>query len=690
MTATEPLNALAHPIWHPGEVAVQQRLGVAERMAKAAPRIIFDHMPDQHRDFYTSLPFMMIGTVDPAGDVWASLVMGKPGFIRSPDPRSLLIGHRPDQSDPAATGIAEGAAIGMLGIELANRRRNRMNGTVHGVSAEGFAVTVGHAFGNCPQYIQLRDFAFARDPQAPLTIEAEELPALDDAARAMIAAADTFFVASYVDLDHERQVDVSHRGGKPGFVRIGDDGRFTIPDFAGNLHYNTFGNFVANPRAGLIFIDFATGDMLQLTGEPALEFEGPEIEHFQGAERQWHFTPRRIIRRRGALPLRWQVQSSDYVSPNTAMTGSWEDTAARIAASELAARWRPMRIARIEQETPEIASFTLEPADGGAIANYKAGQHLPVRASIAGEAAPVVRTYTLSSAPSDGTYRLSVKRQGLFSGHLHGLSEGNVIEARGPAGDFFIEGHEKRPAVLIAAGVGITPMLAMLRQIVFEGLRTRGTRPTWLVHAARSRALRPFDGEIRSLVERAKGAVRFVTVHDEPDADEIEGEDFTWQGRFAAPDLARFLPFGDYDFYMCGPPGFMQGVYDGLRDLNVADNRIHAEAFGPSSLTRRPDLGADAPEPVPAATESVPVIFAASAKEARWEPEGGTLLELAEMRGVSAPFSCRRGTCGMCAAKLLKGKVAYSNKPSVAVAEGEVLVCSAVPHRDSGPLEIDL
>lgn len=302
----------------------------------------------------------------------------------------------------------------------------------------------------------------------------------------------------------------------------------------------------------------------------------------------------------------------------------------------------------------------------------------------------MVRTYTLSSAPSDGTYRLSVKQQGLFSGHLHGLSEGDVIEARGPAGDFFIEGHEKRAAVLIAAGVGITPMLAMLRQIVFEGLRTRGTRPTWLVHAARSRALRPFDAEISSLVEQAKGAVRFITVHDEPDAGEIEGEDFTWQGRFAALDLARFLPFGDYDFYMCGPPGFMQGVYDGLRDLNVADNRIHAETFGPSSLTRRPDLGAGAPEPVPAATESVPVIFAASAKEARWEPEGGTLLELAEARGVAAPYSCRRGTCGMCAAKLLKGKVAYSNKPSAAVADGEVLVCSAVPHRDSGPLEIDL
>ncbi len=676
--------------WHSGEVAVQERLGVAERMAKNGSRVVWDYMPEQHREFYGSIPFMMIGSVDSDGDVWASMAAGRPGFMTSPDPRELTVDFLPDASDPAAAGVKDGDAIGMLGIELSTRRRNRMNGIVHNATDSGFAVSVGHSFGNCPQYIQLRDFEFARDPKARVAIEAEELETLDDEARTMVAASDTFFVASYVDLDDERQVDVSHRGGKPGFVRIDENGRFTIPDFAGNLHYNTLGNFTVNPRAGLIFLDFASGDVLQITGDTEIVFEGPEIAHFQGAERLWHFTPRRIIRRRGALPIRWKLREADAFSPNSLMTGSWEDTAAKIEAEELARRWRAMRIVDVERETEEITSFLLEPTDGGSIASYKAGQHLPVRAILPGEKTPAIRTYTLSSAPSDGRYRLSVKRDGAFSNYLHSLSEGDVIEAQGPRGGFFINGDEKRPAVLIAAGIGITPMLSMLRQIVFEGQRTRGTRPTWLIHGAKSRELRPFHDEIAELIRKAGGAVKLVAVHSAPGRAEKQGEDYSWAGRFAATDLGRFLPFGDYDFYMCGPGGFMQDVYDGLRDMNVSDARIHAEAFGPSSLTRRADVGASEAEPAPVATESVPVIFAGSNKEARWEPASGTLLELAEARGIEAPFSCRRGSCGMCAVKLLKGKVAYPNKPSVDVPEGEVLTCSAVPHREADRLEIEL
>ena len=674
--------------WHSGEVAVQERLGVAERMAQNGARVIRDFMPNQHREFYNAIPFMMIGSVDADGDVWASMVTGEPGFMTSPDPRELSVDFPLDPTDPVSAGLKDGDAIGMLGIELSTRRRNRMNGTVHSASTAGFTVHVGHSFGNCPQYIQLRDFEFARDPKTPFTPEVEELDQFDAEARATIAGADTFFVSSYVDLDEERQVDVSHRGGKPGFVRVDENGRLTIPDFAGNLHFNTLGNFTVNPRAGLIFTDFETGDVLQLTGDTEIVFDGPEIENFQGSERLWHFTPRRIIRRRAALPIRWKLRHVDAFSPNSLMTGSWEDTAAKIEAQDLARQWREFRIVDIERETAEISSFLLEPIDSGAIAQYKAGQHLPVRAEIDGET--LMRTYTLSSAPSDGRYRLSVKREGAFSNYLHGLSEGDVIEAQGPRGGFFIEGDEQRPAVLIAAGIGITPMLAMLRQIVFEGQRTRGTRPTWLVHGAKSRDLRPFHDEIAELTLKAGGAVRLVAVHSAPNRFETQGEDYSWAGRFTAADLGRFLPFGDYDFYMCGPGGFMQDVYDGLRDMNVPDTRIHAEAFGPSSLTRRADAAAVEAEPAPVATESVPVIFTGAGKEARWEPESGTLLELAEARGVEAPFSCRSGSCGSCAVKLLKGKVAYPTKPTADIPEGEVLTCSAVPHRDVDRLEIEL
>lgn len=678
--------------WHSGEVTVQEKLGVAERMAKNGPHVVRDHMPDQHRDFYESIPFMMIGSVDPAGDIWASMVTGEPGFINSPDPRKLDIDVLPDRTDPVVAGLSEGDAIGMLGIELDTRRRNRMNGVVHSTEARGFSVNVGHSFGNCPQYIQLRDFEFVRDPRAPFEIRYEDLDALDDEARAVIANADTFFVASYVDAAGpdgmiERQVDVSHRGGKPGFVRIDADGRFTIPDFAGNLHFNTLGNFTANPKAGLIFTDFVTGDVIQLTGDTEIVYDSPEIANFQGAERLWHFTPRRIIRRRAALPIRWKLRESDAFSPNSLMTGSWEDTVARMEAVEIAKTWRTFRIAKIVQETPEIRSFYFEPADEKGIANYKAGQHLPVRAVLADGEKPTSRVYTLSTAPSDGVYRISVKQQGIFSNWLHARKVGDTLEARGPSGAFHIEGTESRAAVLIGAGIGATPMLAMLRQIVFEGKRRRGTRPTWFVHIARSRELRAFHDEIGSLVREAQGAVKYIAVHSSPASHEREGTDYSWAGRFTPSHLSRFLPFGDYDFYLCGPPEFMQGTYDGLRDMGVSDARVHAEAFGPSSLERTRDFGKARPV-VPVSSKSVPVLFATAGKEARWEPESGSLLELAEQRGLTPDFSCREGSCGSCAVRLLKGTVTYPDGISAPIDEDEVLLCSAVPAEGSEALEI--
>ena len=231
-------------------------------------------------------------------------------------------------------------------------------------------------------------------------------------------------------------------------------------------------------------------------------------------------------------------------------------------------------------------------------------------------------------------------------------------------------------------------MLSMLRQIVFEGKRCRKVRPTWFVHVAKSRELRPFHDEIGALVREAQGAVRFIVVHASPGANEREGVDYSFAGRFSPSDLSRFLPFGDYDFYMCGPTSFMQNTYDGLRAMGVEDARVYAEAFGPSSLKRDADAR-EAKAYDPAAASSVPVLFASSSKEARWEPESGTLLELAEARGLTPEFSCRGGSCGSCAVKLLKGKVTYPNGKSFETAGDEILLCSAVPAEGSDTLEIE-
>jgi hypothetical protein len=663
--------------FHDGEVALQKTVGVAERMEAFGRRVIRDFLPDQHRDFYRQLPFIILGSVDSSGDTWVTLLSGKPGFMTSPDPKHLAFAAHPDPQDPATASLANGAAVGLLGIELHTRRRNRMNGSVQQLTDQGFEIAVEHAFGNCPQYIQLRDFTFVREPDDFAGVPAaQELDIGSQHVRGMISAADTFFVSSYLDGARGRQVDASHRGGKPGFVRINADGSLTIPDFAGNLHFNTLGNFLLNPKAGLVFPDFETGDMLHLTGDAELLLESDQIAPFQGAERLWVFRPRKIVLRPAALPLRFAFQADGW-SPNSLMTGDWEQAADRIAAEQLRNSWRPFRIARIVDESSVIRSFHLEPADGKGIVAHEAGQHLPIRVRPGAAAEPVLRTYTLSTAPSDGYYRISVKRQGLVSNHLHDdLTVGDMIEARAPAGGFTIDPLETRPAVLLAAGVGITPMLAMLRSIVFEGLRKRRVRPTFLFIAARTLAERAFDQEIAGLTAQAGGAVRVIRLLDSIEG-ALPGVDFDAEGRISTDLFRQTLPFDAYDFYMCGPPPFMQGLYDQLSDVGVPDARIHAEAFGPASLKRREPASAEALPPV--SEKPVPVAFAKSGKETRWDAAVGSLLDLAEARGLTPDYSCRGGSCGTCAVKVLAGKVTYEARPSAKVDADQALICCAVP-----------
>ena len=674
-----------HSPWHAGEKQLQAHVGVAERMEALGRRVVRTEMPDQHRTFYEQLPFMLYGAVDVDGNPWASILEGQPGFAHSPEPGVLQFNSLPGADDPAQ--LSDGAAIGLLGIELHTRRRNRLNGRVGAVTASGFGVTVEQSFGNCPQYIQLRQFRTV--PLAdPATRIAQHLDGLDDAAKATICGADTFFVASYVDVDGQRSVDVSHRGGQAGFVQV-EGNRLTIPDFAGNLFFNTLGNLLINPRAGLLFIDFNSGDLLHLSGRTEVILEGPQVEAFQGAERLWTFEVQQVVRRPAALGLRWRF---DGVSPTSLLTGSWEQANARLQAQALGDRWRPLRVVRIEAESHNIRSIYLEPADGAGFPLFQAGQHLPLRFTLGGEVH--IRTYSLSSAPSDDFFRISVKREGLVSSHLHEqVRVGDLLEARAPQGHFTVAPHERRPLVLLAAGVGITPLLSMVREVVYQGLRTRRIRPTWFFQSSRTLADQPFRSELDRLLDDAGDAVRVLRLLSQPEADAQEGEDFDQTGRIDTGLLKTLLEVEDYDqldFVLCGPGSFTQALYDGLRELNIRDSRIHAETFGPSTLRRQPDPDAVVIEQPPAATTSVPVVFERSAKEARWQPDGGTLLELAESRGLRPEFSCRGGSCGTCKTRLISGKVNYQQPPAEEPDEGHVLMCCAIPAQISQPLVLDL
>lgn len=320
---------MANPGWkstespfHAGELAIHARFGAQERMDKQGRRVIRDYLPDQHRQFFAQLPYVIVGTVDAAGNPWASILAGAPGFLSSPDERTLQVTAKPLFGDPLTTTLANGVDIGLLGIELHTRRRNRLNGTVTETHTDGFAVQVGQSFGNCPQYIQARMFELGEcDPTVPKPIH--QVTRLGEVEQSMITAADTFFIATaYQDesAGAARGVDVSHRGGKSGFVRIDDDQTLTVPDFSGNGHFNTFGNLELNPHAGLLFVDFGQGNLLYLTGTAEVIWEGAEIGFYDGAERLFRFRLNQGYRVEGSLPLRWSIPE---FSPFLTHTGSW-------------------------------------------------------------------------------------------------------------------------------------------------------------------------------------------------------------------------------------------------------------------------------------------------------------------------------------------------------------------------------
>lgn len=673
--------------WHDGELALQRSVGAVEIMAGPGQRqMARTWMPDQHRDFYAQLPFIVLGTVDHHGEPWATIRCGQPGFLSSPNPETLHMAIAREPADPAESGINEGDAIGLLGIELHTRRRNRMNGIVRRQGDDSFAVTVSQAYGNCPRYINLRQFNFADEPVGGVS----ETTTLDTRARELISTADCFYVASYIVRDGARQVDVSHRGGKPGFVRIDEEGVLTIPDFSGNLFFNTLGNMLVNPRAGLTFIDFDSGDLLQMNGQAQIILDSPEIAAFQGVERLWRFTPQRIIRRQKAIPLRW-TSVSDGDSPNSLMTGSWAQAAERLKAEALRDTWRWLRLVRVVDESQSIRSFYFESTDGAALPRFSAGQHLPLRLQLDGQKAPAIRTYSLSSAPSDDFVRISVKRDGSVSSHLHAhFKPGDTIEARAPQGHFTVDPTQRRPLVLIAAGVGVTPLLSMLREVIYEGRRINRIRPTWFVQSARSVADLAFGEEISELARLGGDKVRVLRLISQPETDAREGEGFELAGRIDLQVLKNLLPLDDYDFYLCGPGAFTQALYDGLRSLRIHDERIHAETFGPSTLVRDLETLVPAQQQVAKSSEPVKVLFSSSGKEARWMPDSGTLLQLAESRGLSPEFSCRGGSCGTCKTRLVSGQVHYLNMPAETLAEGEVLICCSVPAQGSETLVLEI
>lgn len=666
--------------FHPGEIAVQTRAGVAEEVATMVRSgFIRDHMPDQHRLFFEQLPFVILGLLDREGRPWALPVWGKPSFLHSPDPKSLRLETEIPFAETLGLDLAKGAKVGLLGIELHSRRRNRMNGTIADSDAAGLTLRVDQSFGNCPQYIQKRTLLFG---DGLGTAAAERSATLSPDARTLIEEADTFFIASRTaDLgeDPRSGVDASHRGGRPGFVRVSRDGLLTFPDFAGNRFFNTLGNIEADGRVGLCFLNWTTGDLLLATGRATVTWDATRVTAFHGAQRlvdvriEENLFARRVFAVEDAPAEPW---------PNLTETGTWREAEVEALRVE---GYRTFRVVRKQPESQVITSFYLKPADGGAVEPYLAGQFLPVR--LKGD---LHRSYTLSQAPNGHGYRLSIKReaQGEVSRHLHDeIQVGDRVEVGKPSGDFTLDAGGG-PVVFLSAGVGITPMIAMLESLAQAVETGAPTRSVWFVHAARNGETQAFRGYLDELRAAYDWLTTYI-VYSAPGARDRLGETHDAEGRISLETLKGRLPIAESHFYLCGPEGFMRSLHGTLRAAGVARSRIHHEVFGTGSLDDADSGAEETRSSAPPPPERATVRFESAGIVLDWTSESGSLLELAETAGLSPKHNCRQGNCGTCAVRVLSGTVAYERKPAVTPPVGYALICCGRPMTDDD-LVLDL
>ncbi|MDP3228014.1 MAG: pyridoxamine 5'-phosphate oxidase family protein [Acidovorax sp.] len=299
--------------FHAGEQALQQRVGLRERMAAIGPLVLRDHMPDQHRELFEKLPTLLLGAMDDQGQPWATMLAGPPGFVHTPSSLQMDIATAPAAADPVLARLSPGAPVGVLGLEPHTRRRNRMNGAVAAFGEAGLSVAVVQSFGNCPKYIQARAPGLRAAVSPPGPVQALG-PALDADALWRIQQADTLFIASASAAQpgdaRNEGVDVSHRGGEPGFVHATQTAHgvvLRLPDYPGNQFFNTLGNLVQHPLAGLLVVDYEGGGLLHIAARAELLWDDAARAPWPGAQRVLQLTVLQALWRPGVLPWRWTV-----------------------------------------------------------------------------------------------------------------------------------------------------------------------------------------------------------------------------------------------------------------------------------------------------------------------------------------------------------------------------------------------
>jgi uncharacterized protein len=641
----EHASPLERNPFHEGEMRMQRLRNMHEHVMSYAPQFIRKNMPDQHREFYENQPFLVAAALDSEnttreGNMWATMIFpssakksqsrqGKPLKVASsPHSKALQLDARVAPGDALEGHFQLNRRIGLLGIELETKRRNRVNGHISDSSSEGndgskdgqfnVTFTVDQSFGNCPQYITPRQWYWRQQQSESEAAQAATSPSagptprrstvLSPAHVRTVQGADTIFIATGYqgntnddNEDDERLGnDASHRGGPPGFLRVlADDSNNTIllPDYSGNNHYNSIGNLLLDSRMGMMIPDFASGSYLQLSGNAQVVTDRSEVDALYPAEPGTNRVGAVLVFKvkhvndmpAGSIPIRWS-DPKDLTQ---------------------------LQVTSVVQESQYVKSFVLEPLRrGGAgqdpLRSYKAGQYLPIHldrsrsGSTAAAGPPLVRTYSLSRASglssAPRSYRISVKRHphGSASRHLHDTVQlGDVISAEDPAGEFVVsDAHPTAPIVLLSVGIGVTPVLAMLGELAAspssKSSSTAETpkRQVWWVHGARNGAEHSFRQEVEALQQQSRREASMVdvskhVVYSQPrDETDKLGADYDSTGRVSLSLVRSLLSssspqveLSEAEYYLCGPPGFVADLEAGLLKEGVAPEQVRSESF---------------------------------------------------------------------------------------------------------------
>ena len=344
---------------------------------------------------------------------------------------------------------------------------------------------------------------------------------------------------------------------------------------------------------------------------------------------------------------------------------------------------------RRSEANGSICSFYLKPRDKRPLPPFRPGQYLTFRLHLPDDKKPLIRCYSLSDSCKSDYYRVTIKKlppphdkpelpPGRASSYFHDrLAVGDILDVKAPTGHFFLDSSRETPIVLIAGGVGITPLLSMLNAVVESGLR----REVWFFLGVRNSREHPMKVHLETLA-RENENVHLCVCYSEPTADCVPGRDYHRAGHVDVELIKPLLSSNNYAFYLCGPPPMMTALHEQLQDWGVPERRINYEAFGPATVKRLKESH----EPAPAAQQAVTVTFAKSHKTVKWDPAADSLLDFAEDQGISIDHGCRAGNCGTCLTAIRSGEVDYVGTPGEMPEQGSCLVCLTVPKSD---LELD-